>query len=248
MLVIDPQHDPAGLAAAYREQGRLQVRDFLTSDSAREIESLLGDRTLWGLCFNQGDHVAGLRAEDVASLTRDKWGQITQAVAAGARDGFQFFYRYYPLFTDYFDASRPPVPLFQVFEFINSAPFIGFMREVTGHPDIVWADAHATCFEAGQFLMRHNDEMPGAHRRAAYVLNFTRDWRPDWGGFLQFFDGNGDVERAFRPLFNAINLFEVPRDHSVEAVSPFAQGRRLSVTGWLRADQPPGAIGGRSAG
>lgn len=246
MLAIAPDHDPASLAAAYRERGRLQIRSFLADESARDIEGLLKDETPWGLCFNQGDNVAGLRAADVAGLTREKRGQITQAVAAGAREGFQFFYRYYPLFTDYFDASRPHVPLFRVFEFINSAPFIGFMRDVTGHQDIQWADAHATCFEPGQFLMRHNDEMPGTHRRAAYVLNFTRDWSPDWGGYLQFFDEAGDVERAFRPLFNAINLFEVPRDHSVEAVSPFARERRLSVTGWLRADRPPGPIGGRA--
>jgi SM-20-related protein len=245
MFAIAPGHDLRSLATRYAARGRVQLRDFLEDDSSLRIEAVLKEQTPWGLCFNQGERVAGLRAADVAGLSGEKWRQITSTVAVGARDGFQFFYRYFPLFTDYFDAASPPVPLFGLFEFINSAPFLELVRHVTGHRDIVWADAHATCFEAGHFLMRHNDEMPGAHRRAAYVLNFTRDWRPDWGGYLQFFDSEGDVERAFKPLFNAINLFEVPRDHSVEAVSPFAGAARLSVTGWFRADQPPGPIGKR---
>lgn len=245
MFEIASHHSAEELASLYTQGGRLQVRDFLTSESAGEIETILKQHTPWGLCFNQGEQVAGLRAKDVANLTAEKRVRIMQAVAAGAREGFEFFYQYYPVNLDYFDTERPWVRLFEVFEFINSPPFLDLMRRITGHDDIAWADAHATCYQAGHFLMRHNDEMPGAHRRAAYVLNFTRDWRPDWGGYLQFFDERGDVEKGFRPVFNAINLFTVPQDHSVEAVSPFAQSARLSITGWLRADEPPGTIGAR---
>lgn len=248
MFAIAPGHDLDSLAAAYRQSGYVQVGNFLTEDSARAAEALLKDETPWGVCFNRGDSVAGLRAPDVSRLTQSQWREITDAVASGARDGFQFFYRYYPLFTDYFDAGRPATPLFRLFEFINAPEFVALMRAITGHQDIAWADAHATNFAPGHFLMRHNDEMPGAHRRAAYVLNFTRDWRPDWGGYLQFFDEDGNIARGVRPLFNAINIFAVPCDHSVGAVSPFAGAPRLSVTGWFRADQPPGPIGNRADG
>jgi Rps23 Pro-64 3,4-dihydroxylase Tpa1-like proline 4-hydroxylase len=40
-------------------------------------------------------------------------------------------------------------------------------------------------------------------------------------------------------------VFTVPVDHAVEMVAPFADGLRLSLTGWLRADEPPGPIPGR---
>ncbi len=247
MLEFGPKHDIEALAASYQRSGRVQIREFLASDSARVVETMLKQQTPWGLCFNQGDRVAGLRGSDVAHLTPEKRSQIMHAVTQGARDGFQFFYQHFPLHSDYFAASASDVPLFRLFEFINSTAFLDRVRQITGHGDIAWADAHATCYQPGHFLMRHNDEMPDAERRAAYVLNFTRDWRPDWGGFLQFFDDNGDVEHGFRPLFNAINIFSVPCDHSVEAVSPFAQAPRLSVTGWLRADRPPGDIGSRAS-
>jgi SM-20-related protein len=246
MFAIAPHHRWEDLAASFREQHRLQIRDFLTDASAREIQTMLEHHTPWGLCFNQGEQVAGLRAADVARLSREKWEQITQVVASGARDGFEFFYQHYPVNADYFDDTRERVALFDLFEFINSEAFLGPMRVITGYEDIVWADAHATCYQAGHFLMRHDDLMAGTERRAAYVLNFTRAWRPDWGGYLQFFDASGDIEKAYRPLFNAINLLRVPQDHSVGAVSPFATGARLSVTGWLRADKPPKPIGRRA--
>jgi len=67
------------------------------------------------------------------------------------------------------------------------------------------------------------------------VLNLTPDWRPDWGGLLQFFDKRGDVFRAFTPRFNVLNLFRVPQPHNVSWVTPLAGAPRYAVTGWMRA-------------
>ena len=247
MFALAPEHDPVSLAEHYRQRKRIQIREFLTADAARQAHRMLAEQTPWGLCFNQGERVAALREKDVAGLSRDQQAEIGRMIASGARDGYQFVYRYFPLFTDYFDSAQPGMPLFGLFEFINSAPMLDFVRRLTGHQDIVWADAQATRFIGGDFLMRHTDEVSATRRRAAYVLNFTPDWRPDWGGYLQFFDDKFDVEEGYRPLFNAINIFSVPQDHSVGAVSNFAPMPRLSVTGWFRADRPPHPIGDRTA-
>ena len=51
-----------------------------------------------------------------------------------------------------------------------------------------------------------------------------------------FHADNGDVEQALMPRFNAMNLFRVPRLHSVSPVAPYAGGARFSVTGWLRSN------------
>jgi Rps23 Pro-64 3,4-dihydroxylase Tpa1-like proline 4-hydroxylase len=75
-------------------------------------------------------------------------------------------------------------------------------------------------------------------RRAAYVLNLTPEWRPDWGGLLQFYDAMGNVSRAFTPGFNVLNIFRVPQPHSVSWVTPLAAAPRYAVTGWLRAAAP----------
>ena len=86
---------------------------------------------------------------------------------------------------------------------------------------------------AGDFLTKHNDHEPVTNRKVAYVLNFAKDWREDWGGYLQFFDGQGNIVEGFKPRFNCLNMFCIPMDHSVSYVPPFCQGQRLAITGWF---------------
>ena len=246
MFRLNPALDVAMLAQSYRTKGRLQVREILEEDCAERVHAILTQETPWGIAFNEGDHVYQLRAEEVRSLTAQQAQQIMVGVHQRAQSSYQFFYNYYPLLEDYFRPGGARGPLFDFYEFINSEPVLEFLRTLTGLSDIRWADAHATQFRAGNFLKYHTDENPNEGRLAAYVFNFTKGWGRDWGGFLQFFNDRYDVEEAYRPVFNAINVFTVPADHSVGIVAPFAPGGRYSVTGWLRGDAPPAPIGGRS--
>ena len=113
------------------------------------------------------------------------------------------------------------------------------MRAVTGDDTIAFADAQATRFDPGHFLTCHDDKVGGKSRRVAYVLSLSPVWRPDWGGALQFFGVDGNIEQAYVPTYNAINLFRVPSDHSVSIVAPFAGASRYSITGWLRSGKDP---------
>ena len=105
---------------------------------------------------------------------------------------------------------------------------------VTGEDRARYCDAQATRYRKSHFLTTHDDAVEGKDRLFAYVLNFTRDWRPDWGGELLFFDEAGHVAAGFTPTFNALNIFRVPQPHAVSFVAPFAQAPRLSITGWIR--------------
>lgn len=51
-------------------------------------------------------------------------------------------------------------------------------------------------------------------------------------------DTNGDIERGFKPDFNVWTVFRTPRIHSVAQVASYANGKRRSITGWLRDDPP----------
>jgi SM-20-related protein len=244
---LNSDHDPAELAKRYAVKSRQQIRDFFEQETADEIFQILRAQTPWGTCFNNGTQVVELSREQVAALRPAERQQMAQQIAEGARNGYQFRYHYFPLLASYFNPAVADVPLFRVFEFINSPPVMDFLRTLTGHHDAVWADAHATLYRAGDFLKYHTDETPTQRRVAAYVLNFTPGWGRDWGGFLQFFGADFDVEQAYRPLFNALNIFSVPSDHSVSMVSTYVQSHRISITGWLREDEPPRPIGDRSA-
>jgi Rps23 Pro-64 3,4-dihydroxylase Tpa1-like proline 4-hydroxylase len=243
--LLNPSLDVESLAAAYRPKRRLQVRDFFTEDSADRILHHLATDTPWGVTFNQGDRVAQLSAEQAAALTAEQRERTGALINEGARAGYQFFYHYYPLLANYFDPAVPRLPLFDVYEAINSEPFLDFVRKLTGFRSIRWADAHATLFRAGHFLKYHTDEKPQDRRVAAYVLSFTKGWGRDWGGYLQFFNDRYDIEEGLRPVFNALNVFTVPAHHSVSQVAGYAPGNRFSITGWLREDAPPGPFRAR---
>jgi Rps23 Pro-64 3,4-dihydroxylase Tpa1-like proline 4-hydroxylase len=113
--------------------------------------------------------------------------------------------------------------------------FMSVMRGLSGMEDINRVYAQATLYARGNFLLLHSDETALERRRIAYVINLTRQWRPDWGGLLHFADDEGNVVDTFVPHFNSLSLFSVPQKHFVSYVAPYALGARAAITGWLIA-------------
>jgi SM-20-related protein len=244
MTRINPALDPAKLAAQFRrENGRAQLRDFLAPDEAEWVYNELATNTPWGLVFNEADRVVDLPYEQMIALSGPQLQQIAAGVMERAKTQFQFLYHSYSLTMQYFNTASEQ-PILRFYEWLNRPETLDWFRAYTGRPDIKWAYAQATLYGRGHFLKSHSDLEPNNNTRAvAFVLNFTKLWERDWGGYLQFFNERHDVELAWRPIFNALNIFTVPHDHSVEMVTSFAGGQRLAITGWLRIDDPPGTFG-----
>lgn len=241
-LALNPLLDVAELTARYRSAGRIQIREFLETKSAEAmLDELHG--LPWGMAYNDGPRTIELNAALVAQLDDRQAQQIMAGIRARAREQYQFLYSYYPLLSAYFTPGIARRTIFDFYEFINSDAVLDLVRTITGLDRIRWADGQATWFKPGHFLKAHTDKVPAEGRLAAYVMNFTTDWDRDWGGFLQFFDGRGDIEQAIKPAFNALNIFTIPVLHSVSMVSTYVTSKRLAVTGWFRGDDPPGAIG-----
>lgn len=135
------------------------------------------------------------------------------------------------------DDPEPRDILHSFGRFMSSPSLIELIRHITSIGDISQADARATRYGPESFLTIHDDDVAETHRRAAYVFGLTSSWRPEWGGLLLFHGANGDVEHGLVPRMNVLNLFAVPKRHSVSLVAPFAPAPRLAVTGWFRV--PP---------
>ncbi|MFN3509868.1 MAG: 2OG-Fe(II) oxygenase [Tsuneonella troitsensis] len=238
LFEVNPRAELQNAAARFARTGRAQVRDFLTPESANEIRDVLTTQTPWGLSVQAGERGAPhqVRAEALSDpSTRQQMGESAQKAAAAAASGeFAFFHARYSLVEAYLGKWRPDGPHDLLLEYLNAPDFLEPMRAVTGIREIVKADAHASLFAAGHYLTRHVDAHSGEGRRVAYVLNFAPDdWHTDWGGYLVFFDEEGDIVEGFRPRFNALNLFRVPQAHSVTFVPPFAPAARFAISGWL---------------
>lgn len=237
LLALNPALDRSALRDRFTRDGRIQIRDVLKLDSARDLRSILANQTPWGMAWSAGaDGPKALTAKEFAALAPAERQRIGTSVQTAAQRGdYAFAYARYPMLDGYLGGWMPDSPHDIVFEHINDAPFLDLVRQVTSIPDLVKADAQATFYAPTHFLSRHNDSHVGEGWRVAYVLSLAPDdWKPDWGGYLNFLDADGDIVAGYRPRFNALSLFRVPQDHHVSYVPPFAPGGRYSITGWFR--------------
>jgi SM-20-related protein len=226
--------DVKAIARVYASAGRVHIRPILSEESAQRIYACLQSEVPWQLSLNEGERPIGRDGASFDSLDAADRARVFEAVYANAARRFQYIYNNLSLSDLHERGEMRDLYAMRVLEFLNSPEFLDFARKVTGVSSIALADAQATCYRAGHFLTRHDDQAHGKKRIAAYVLNFTPRWVADWGGILQFIDADGHIAEGYTPVFNALNLFRVPQPHSVSLVAPFAQAPRLSITGWLR--------------
>ncbi|WP_115367409.1 2OG-Fe(II) oxygenase [Alteripontixanthobacter maritimus] len=249
LFELNPALDREELAARFASRRRIQIRDVLTNESAREIRDVLARGTAWGMATapgdgansgNAGGEVGGPAQVPPAELNtqagQQRLARLTQAAGkAAARGDYAFCYAQYSLVQGYLEKWNEGGAHDLLIEYLNTPKFLGLVREVTGMDDLIKADGQATLYAPQHFLGLHTDSHVAEGWKVAYVLNLTvDDWKPDWGGYLNFFDQDGNIECAFRPRFNSLNMFAVPQAHSVGFVPPFAPLGRYAITGWVR--------------
>ncbi len=231
---LNPDLDIDALAAEFKQRRRLQIKNVFPKDVADALLSCLMKDVTWDTAFNEGSKTLMYSQDDVQGLSPQRQQEMAQGVFKRANDQFQYLYHMYPMVDAYKDGRDPGLLLHKLFEFINSEPYIPTMRKITGKDDIIKSNAQATLYKNDCFLTRHDDFMPHEARLVAYVFNMTKGWKPDWGGYLQFYDGDLNITDGFMPTFNTLNIFDVGQDHSVSFIAPFVGAPRFSITGWLQ--------------
>lgn len=237
LFQLNPALDRQALRDTFLAQGRVQIRDFLVPEAASTIRRVLERETRWGLaCKAGGEPQRSFRAEAIQAMPVEERRAVATGIHVAAAAGeYAVRFANYPILDAYLEGWDRGSPQDLLLEHINDQPFLDLAREVCGMPDLIKADAQATLFAPGDFLGVHSDSHVGEGWRVAYVMNFADpDWKPDWGGYLNFLDDDGDVVAGWKPRFNALNLLKVPQPHAVSYVPPFAPAHRFAITGWLR--------------
>lgn len=233
----DPQLNPAletaTIAALYARDRRVHIPAILTAESAQRVHRCLEQETQFSVVTRNGDGYVRLRPDN--GLTPQQENDLVRGAYARARDDFHYLYDNHPMSHEGEPYPEPSHYLAAITRFLNSGPVLDFARRVTGSSAIHFAEAQATRYRAGHFLNVHDDSYDRKNRVAAYILNMTPRWEPDWGGALLFPDWRGQIAEGYVPTFNALNILAVPQPHLVSFVTPFAGARRLSVTGWFRS-------------
>jgi len=235
---IDPRLDPRVVKPVFARTGRVHLPGFLDEGSARVLHAALSEDTPWRRSLIVDGRSMQMDPEELAALPEERQAAIEADVMRRARDGFQYAFDSWAVSDEIEAGRRIGHPAEAFYDLINSRAFFRWIEQATGESRAVYADAQCTRYGPGDFLTGHTDAAEGKHRLFAYVMNLTPTWTADWGGLLAFIDGDGHVSEAFTPAWNALNIFRVPQPHCVTSVAPFAGGRRLSITGWIRAKRP----------
>lgn len=237
--ILNPDLDLHACRETLRERGWLIIRHALRADIADLLRQTLSQHMPWSLAYvdAQGESCK-IWAEDLAQMSAEQINACQQQAIARARQGeFSFLYHTYMMISAYQQRRNPDLfVLHKLTEALNQPPWLNFMRELAQDQAIMKSSAQATRYTAGQFLTTHNDSAAGESRYLAYVIQLTQGWRSDWGGLLQFMDDNRVITDTVTPEYNSIALFTTPRLHCVSPVASYADGERLTITGWLRGD------------
>jgi len=232
-LEISPDHDLEALGRTLQQDGRLQVSDFFTPDTADYLYKIHRENKDWYLAYNDGGNYFESSLQQLQAVTPQQKLQLMSSINDRARTQFQYvFFQYYISQAIELD-EQPGHPMHPIHEFMNSATVLDLMRTLTGEEAIRKADCYASNYAPGHFLTAHDDRHDSHDRVAAYVFSMTKTWDKNWGGHLAFFDDAGNITDAIIPSFNTLNIFLVPQMHSVQLVAPFAGETRTSYLGWL---------------
>jgi len=232
-LALAPDLDVEALAAAFAVRRRLRIPGVLAPDSAEAVTAAMEAFNGWSLAVNAGGEQFELPLKDGRAADPGKQSWIDGARLDAADGRMQYLYDTRRMLVEN-EAGTPIDIVGEVPVFLNSEPFLDFVRKVTGDPRIALVDAQGTRYRTGQVLTTHDDNLAEKGRLYAYVLSLTREWYADWGGVLIFPGEDGHIDQGFVPSFNGLNLFAVPMAHAVTQVATFAARDRYSITGWLR--------------
>jgi len=232
--LLNPDLDLGAYRQQLDENGWVVIENALKPAVADALYQVLSTMVPWSLAYVDTEGSKKIWADQLQQLNEQEIQAVEQLALEQARAGFSFLYQSYMMITAYQERRDPQLPLHKVTEYLNRPEWLTAMRQITGEQRIIKSSAQATRYTAGHFLTNHNDKQSGESRYAAYVVNLTRGWQPDWGGLLQFTDEQGRVIDTVCPSFNCISLFRTPRWHHVSSVANYVEAERLSITGWLR--------------
>lgn len=234
-LFVNPHISWSEYQRRYASAGRVQIMEFLLPSAANEITALVKSRLPWILEYREAGQSRRLSEHDFGAMSAVDRASFTHRIDSLAREDFQFAY---------FSCSLAPENISQfpaghgvqgLAQKIVSHDFVSMMREFIGDPAVRGLTASFTRYDPGQYLLPHDDTDSREDRRAAYVLNLSEDWWPDWGGLLQFIDDRRNVVESFSPHNASLAVFKVPQLHAVSYVAPYALRPRYAITGWLIA-------------
>jgi len=235
--MINPNLDLEALAKSYQVNKSLKIENFMQPEIAERMRDACLSHVPFNVQYVVDDNYQSKTPQEVASLNPQQAQHINSKVSSAASQGVGFLYEGYASTRAKTETNKSINPeltfLHTIFDYLGSEEVLNLITKITSDHKVTGADSQYTRFTPGHFLTRHLDVMPGRGRKFAFVLGLTKDWHPDWGGLLQFYEQDGTPLESWMPQFNVLSIFDVSHIHAVTYVTPYALAPRLSLAGWF---------------
>lgn len=225
---LNPDLDLDLIAKEFSLDGRVRVNNLLPEDNAQKLSDCLLNLQSYRHAFVHGEKYGEASKAQLQSLSPEERNGFFSDIMSQAANGVGFWYERHGI------TAQDEGVLGKLYAWLNSDELLEIMAKITNVASYKSAMAQATRYQRGDFLTRHKDDITAQKRKTAFVINVPKQWHPDWGGLLQFFEDNGTPREAWNPDFNSLSLFDVSHVHSVTSVSAFAPQPRLAVSGWFQ--------------
>jgi len=234
-------NNPEDYRKEFEETGSVVIRDFLTPDLAESLYTFFNVEMPeeW---WSTATYMPGSEVSYIRNLKENQ--ELIQSLKESANKSFYenslspdfiggLTYHFYRTLNDHHENCWCKECNFR--SWLLSDEMLTFMERVSGDRYTRTFTTFASRYSEGCFLSPHTDQSNGD---IGFVLQLTKDWKPQWGGNLHFMDDSGFViEKSEVPTFNSLTLFRLPDQvgkwHYVSHVNPGVKHHRIAYTGWF---------------
>ncbi len=230
-LQINPALDLEAAKARYAFQRRVQIYDFLTDDSAEQITDVLTAKTPWGFTYQDGGMMRHISSRELESLTRGRSERIAKTLHEHVQSG-AYTFGYHNFLLAESAASDPAITneISNISVMLNSQILLTLVRDITGKSNLNKITASAALY-ANNHFSGQRPQSTNNTARIGFSLQFTKEWKNDWGGHLQFLNAADDIIQSYKPRYNCLILFEASQPHSTSFVTSFANKGHYCING-----------------
>jgi Rps23 Pro-64 3,4-dihydroxylase Tpa1-like proline 4-hydroxylase len=206
---------------------RLKINNFLNNSYAEILFMYLNNFKEWNLAT--GVDKNKYEKKNIPQFNNTNSLQIKNVNNAFSNDHFSY------IFNRHMNGLNMSFHEYSLRQILSSEKFINNLNEITGLNLKKLTTLFASKYKSGNFLSPHSDKGNG---RLAFVINLTKNWKPQYGGNLHFMNDNRtEIIDTFVPGFNNLILFFVPPEngipHYVSHVVNGVKYNRYAISGWF---------------
>lgn len=212
----------------FSANGIVRINDFIEEGDINTLSAFVKEGVQYHNAFFINNENKEATDEEIAKLQPEERRSLYMNIYQNASQGVGFLYGRHKV------SDNSPALLVDTLKSLNETETREFIKAICGTHSLTHVDGQVTRYRVGDFLTRHNDDVPGETREIAYVLGLSPQWHPDWGGLLQLYSNDGTPQKSWSPQYNSLTIFDVKKVHSVTSITPFSPQSRYSITGWFR--------------